>query len=54
MLGAEYGGAGEGGAAAAAAVPVPRPVARGLADGRQVGNYNYSSTHASVYCVLNK
>lgn len=33
---ADYGGAGEGGSAAAAAVPVPRPVARGLADGRQV------------------
>lgn len=33
---ADYGGAGEGGSAAAAAVPVPRPVARGLADRRQV------------------
>ncbi len=32
----DYGGAGEGGSAAAAAVPVPRPVARGLADRRQV------------------
>ena len=42
MVGGGHGGAGEGGVAAAAAVPVPRPVAWGLAGGRQVGEVSFA------------
>lgn len=47
----DHGRIGEGGAPAAPSVPVPRPVARGLADGRQVGMLNRLRTAHWIHCA---